>query len=42
MGIGFGSSQSFSPEFIVAGLMILKHSDRLYVVIYLNPYVICT
>lgn len=42
MGIGFGSSQSFSPEFIVAGLMILKHSDTLYVVIYLNPYVICT
>lgn len=33
----FGSSQV-----IVIGLMILKHRDRLYVVMYLKAYVICT
>lgn len=32
----------FLVQVIVVGLMILQHRDRLYVVIYLKAYVICT
>lgn len=41
--IGFRNSQSFRLNVTVTEFMILKHIDRLFVVMYLNPQsVVCT